>query len=807
MARRHSSPPRKHKDHASPQRQRPPDSPNAKETTAETPPPVTQQPTTLGHTSATSFAGPTLGHTSATSIAALPVWLTSKRRYAFAFGLAMGVAILETVQLASYVLLRNHAAAGAALAANITSQRMTRLTNLTTVNYEQFMQLLPQQTWRGAEMPISMAEMLEMLPVEQSSWSLFGSTQTADESSDSDGSSSSARPGQRAAAAGLRAHHPIVMIPGIITSGLELWAGHECAKSYFRQRLWGTMSMFRLFMRNKECWLSHISLNATTGRDPEGVKVRAAQGFEAADYAVGTYWVWAPLIENLADLGYDASNMWMAAYDWRLPFAQLETRDQFFSRLRFHIEMFRREHGTKVAVLCHSMGGSLWLYFQQWLTSPHGARLSSAWLDEHVDRVVLIGAPVLGAPKVIAGLLMGESRDFTHVTGLLAKLVDAVLSPGMRRRLLRSWGSAQSLLPMGGDVVWGDALGAPDDPPEAAAALAAANDTAATDEDDQNSSTSETIYGGDAPVTTSDSLSYGLVLQRLAQGGDVPGPSGAVIGAAAGEAGQCVAADGEADGGAGSGECAVDGEGVVEAASTESSLRRVTAEAAMDTDAFGLWFDQGAPWHPDTAASALLQPQEEAWHNPLLSALPFAPNLTIHCLYGVGKPTERAYAVRASDAADTPPLAIDRRVNGRSANGVSMANGVLLSDGDGSVPLLSLGYMCASGWRRRMSNPSGSKVVTREYRHQAQEESSLESLTKPLTRSPRSADHVDILGNHELLSDVLSLVSRGSDGVGDVEVKERLVSDMRSISERVDARIDRAMSAGGPGGPRGPRRS
>ena len=79
--------------------------------------------------------------------------------------------------------------------------------------------------------------------------------------------------------------------------------------------------------------------------------------------------------------------MWMAAYDWRLPFAQLEARDQlfslvrvrvrvrirltltptltlpltltpaptltltkardqFFSRLRFHIEMFRRVHGS-----------------------------------------------------------------------------------------------------------------------------------------------------------------------------------------------------------------------------------------------------------------------------------------------------------------------------------------------------------------------------------------------------------------------------------------------------------------------------
>ena len=74
--------------------------------------------------------------------------------------------------------------------------------------------------------------------------------------------------------------------------------------------------------------MRHMSLNATTAADPDGIKVRAATGFEAADYLVGGYWVWAPLIENLADLGYEASNMYMAAYDWRLPFEHLEARDQ-----------------------------------------------------------------------------------------------------------------------------------------------------------------------------------------------------------------------------------------------------------------------------------------------------------------------------------------------------------------------------------------------------------------------------------------------------------------------------------------------
>lgn len=44
-------------------------------------------------------------------------------------------------------------------------------------------------------------------------------------------------------------------------------------------------------------------------------------------------------------------------------------------------------------------------------------------------------------------------------------------------------------------------------------------------------------------------------------------------------------------------------------------------------------------------------------------------------------------------------------------------NGVLYGEGDGTVPLLSLGAMCVEGWKRERYNPAGIEVVTHELEH------------------------------------------------------------------------------------------
>lgn len=42
----------------------------------------------------------------------------------------------------------------------------------------------------------------------------------------------------------------------------------------------------------------------------------------------------------------------------------------------------------------------------------------------------------------------------------------------------------------------------------------------------------------------------------------------------------------------------------------------------------------------------------------------------------------------------------------------SQEHGVVFGDGDGTVPLLSLGYACGGPWRTRNLNPAGMKVCS-----------------------------------------------------------------------------------------------
>lgn len=104
-----------------------------------------------------------------------------------------------------------------------------------------------------------------------------------------------------------------------------------------------------------------------------------------------------------------------------------------------------------------------------------------------------------------------------------------------------------------------------------------------------------------------------------------------------------------------------------------------------------------------------------------------------------------------------------------------MDSGVRKGDGDGTVPLVSLGLMCRKGWKTKKLNPCGIQIVTHELKHDA----------VPMYQDPRgggkSGDHVDVLANHGLLDILLSVASGNYD-----EVQDHVISEIDDIAANVD---------------------
>lgn len=108
-----------------------------------------------------------------------------------------------------------------------------------------------------------------------------------------------------------------------------------------------------------------MTLDPVTGMDTEGVKVRSAQGLDAASYFITGYWIWSKIIENLAVIDYDYNDLSLQAYDWRLSYINLQERDAYFSRLKSVIEHNLQVSGKKTVLVSHSMGSTVTLWFMK----------------------------------------------------------------------------------------------------------------------------------------------------------------------------------------------------------------------------------------------------------------------------------------------------------------------------------------------------------------------------------------------------------------------------------------------------------
>ena len=44
----------------------------------------------------------------------------------------------------------------------------------------------------------------------------------------------------------LEKNHPVILVPGIVSTGLESWGTDGVSRAFFRKRLWGTSTMIKV---------------------------------------------------------------------------------------------------------------------------------------------------------------------------------------------------------------------------------------------------------------------------------------------------------------------------------------------------------------------------------------------------------------------------------------------------------------------------------------------------------------------------------------------------------------------------------
>jgi phospholipid:diacylglycerol acyltransferase len=143
----------------------------------------------------------------------------------------------------------------------------------------------------------------------------------------------------------------------------------------------------------------------------------------------------------------------------------------------------------------------------------------------------------------------------------------------------------------------------------------------------------------------------------------------------------------------------------------------------------------------------------DVWTDPSAVALPPTGSMKIWCTYGTGIPTEIGYhyTSTSSDLSDNTAMKIVTDLHEEKGQ---VVNGVILDDGDGTVPLESLGAVCSSGWRIGSKlNPNGARVIVRELVHGE----NYSVLSRAGAAGGSSVDHVDIMGNRQVIRDVLQL--------------------------------------------------
>jgi phospholipid:diacylglycerol acyltransferase len=313
-----------------------------------------------------------------------------------------------------------------------------------------------------------------------------------------------------------------------------------------------------------------------------------------------------------------------------------EIRDQYFTRLKSHIEVAVRVSDRKVVLLSHSMGSQVLYYFLHWAEAKGYGNGGSGWVDEYIDSWINISGCMLGALKDMPAVLSGEMKDTAQLNAFAVYGLERFLSRYERAEIFRAMPGLSSMLPLGGNAVWGDENGAPDD-------LPGQNVTFGPFIRFRNANSTMTQKN----ITVDDSLPF---LFR----------------------------------------------------NTEPWFKKMIQSS----------YSHGVAHTTKQVEDNQFIPAK--WVNPLETRLPLAPNFKIYCFYGIGKDTERGYYYRSDD----DPLSGLNVTLDTMYTQDNVDHGVVMGEGDGTVNLLSSGYMCTKGWKMKRYNPAGVKVTTFEMKHE-----------------------------------------------------------------------------------------
>jgi len=267
----------------------------------------------------------------------------------------------------------------------------------------------------------------------------------------------------------LRPALPLLIVPGIICSALRVeqsevcpeWEGARLFAPSVSKILHGSLKRTGTWREGEEAQLQNRLLHHFVLKSPseesEGLRVRAIEGglaglnlFDGAEeeaqvtgFRQGN--LYAGVIKVLRAAGYseEDGSLEGAAYDWRLAPGVLQSRDNFFARLKQQIErMSRRSRAGKgVVILGHSMGNKVVQYFLSYIMESPGGQ---TWLDSHVYSWLIVGAPLLGAAYCGRMVVAGDSP----YPG-----IDSIFSRHELVILFRSLSSLPWLFPIGAQAV------------------------------------------------------------------------------------------------------------------------------------------------------------------------------------------------------------------------------------------------------------------------------------------------------------------------------------------------------------------